>query len=188
LTPIYSRKRAEIANFDDTESQPRQKSKKKRPSLSDPPPEPPQKESSLIKEIPTNPFDFIWDTDNMLPKKDAPPTDHTKTALGATVAKLDENDRITTIAELMNTSVNEYLKTGQKKTFVPPKEDLSKKNDEKPKKPKPLDSGVPKKASKKKNKVSNELAKDELDKIEIGPVKDAGQQLTEVQGTNHSTS
>lgn len=65
------------------------------------PPEPPPKEPSTVKEIPSNPIDFIWDTENMLPKKDAPDlTDHSKTALGATVAKLDENDRITTIGEL----------------------------------------------------------------------------------------
>lgn len=52
----------------------------------------------MVKEIPSNPIDFIWDTENMLPKKDVPDlSDHSKMALGGTVAKLDENDRITTI-------------------------------------------------------------------------------------------
>ena len=60
--------------------------------------EPPIKESSMVKEIPSNPIDFIWDTDNMLPKRDVPDlSDHSKMVLGGTVAKLDENDRITTI-------------------------------------------------------------------------------------------
>lgn len=153
LTPIFSKKRAEIANFDEPpfDDEIRRRPKKKRSSVSDLGlTEPPIKESSMVKEIPSNPIDFIWDTDNMLPKRDADLNDHSKMALGGTVAKLDENDRITTIGlktftcwyifflilvkliqyylknldDLMKTSLNEFSKTGQKKEVMPPKEDL----------------------------------------------------------------
>lgn len=103
LTPIYSKKRAEIANFDEPfEDEIRRRPRKKRSSVGDfgltGIPEPPIKDKDMVKEIPSNPIDFIWDTENMLPKKDVPDlSDHSKMALGGTVAKLDENDRITTI-------------------------------------------------------------------------------------------
>ena len=102
LTPIYSKKRAEITNFDEPPpvEERRKTGRKKRSSIASisggiPPPPPPPPDSH-VKEIPANPIDFIWDTDNMLPRKEDL-TDHSKTTLGGTVAKLDENDRITTI-------------------------------------------------------------------------------------------
>lgn len=143
LTPIYSKKHAEIAKVENeepptrdddddaehietvrsddptTRSTPKttkkKKSKKNKVTAEDDDPNKtettPQsdvvKKDTNVKSMPANPFDFIWDTNNMMPKMDeaAIGLDGNKSILGGTVARLNENDRFSNLNE---TSLNEF--------------------------------------------------------------------------------
>lgn len=102
----------------------------------------------------------------------------------------------------MKTSLNEFLKTGQKRTIVPPKENPSEKrrNERIRKQLAPLNSdtsfNLAKKAPKKKNRVSNEPATgksaEQQPAVDLHVTKGASspvqQQLTQIETFNESTA
>ncbi len=139
INTLYSKKEAEIAHFNDrdekedkklyNESQVKIEEKQFLNNESDKDPSKTVKrENSLVKtknndtsvkKMPKNPFDFIWDTNNLMPIGDADrelsSLSRNKSNLGGKIAKLDDKEKALTN---FNMNLNNLIDTNPSATQV----------------------------------------------------------------------